>query len=747
MNSFSTRLAALLLLASGFLTSATAQNSGTSAYQLDLNTQKLGIDISPTLNGIFYEDINQSNDGGICAQLIQNNSFQAFNVIAGSEYGPAGNKIPEFSTSPDIIYGWTVVKKGDAAGKATTVDEKPLVKYTEYYPFDKNDPYDDALKYKQYCIRFDIETPGKGFGLAANGYGITKYGPDREGNYYSNNTQTPSIAANKGSKYDLSLYLQGNNYQGQIAVYLEDTQGKIISNVLTFKKLKNSWVKYKGVLKANQTADVRLVISGNAAGTFYLDFVTLIPEKSQLWKNGKFGPFRKDLLVALEKLKPTFMRFPGGCATESPNYWGQYFWKNTIGPAEERVGTRNHWGTWTSQYIGFYEYFLMAEGLGATPLPVINNGVTCQFAGRSYIAPLATEADRKRFYDIHVKDALDLIEFCNGDATTEWGKKRIAFGHPKPFGLKFLAVGNENSGDAFWKRFDIISKAVKAKYPDITLITTSGARASGGEFNDNYAIIDQKYADSYVDEHYYSNDNWFYTNTNRYNPGMTRGNQGNTYDRSKATRVFVGEFSNNATNNAYVSTMAEAAFFTGLERNSDMVKMAAYAPLFCKKGFNKWNANLIWFDNRGLWRTSNYYYLSLFANNVGNKAFETSPFLKKGDQTADAKVYTSSTIDTKTGTVYVKVVNAEKLDKATTINLKGAENQNYSATLEYISSENTGIKNQGDQNYYHGSAQYPQVNYNEAITPQLKQLGKVKGSFQVNIPLNSVCVLKLSPVK
>ena len=143
MNSFSTRLAALMLLACGSLTSSTAQNAGASAYQLDLNTQKLGIDISPTLNGIFYEDINQSNDGGICAQLIQNNSFQAFNVIAGSEYGPSGNKTPEFSTSPDIIYGWTVVKKGDAAGKATTVDEKPLVKYTEYYPFDKNDPYDE----------------------------------------------------------------------------------------------------------------------------------------------------------------------------------------------------------------------------------------------------------------------------------------------------------------------------------------------------------------------------------------------------------------------------------------------------------------------------------------------------------------------------------------------------------------------------------------------------------------------------
>ncbi len=716
-------------------------------YRVELNVDKLGIDISPTLNGIFFEDINHANDGGISAQLIQNNSFQAYNVPGSNEIGPADKKFPEFSKSPTDIYAWTVVKKGEAVGTVTTVDDKPLVTYKKLYNFDENDQYDDALKYKQYCVRFDIKNPGEGFGLAANGYGINKNGPEREGNYYSNNTQTPSIAVNAGVKYDLGLYLQGKEYKGTISVYLEDAAGKRNSNVLKFKGLTDNWKKFTGKLTAQRSVDSRLVVLAGASGSFYLDFVALVPEASQLWRNGKVGEFRKDLLEALEALHPKFMRFPGGCASEGSNYWGQYFWKNTVGPVEERIGIRNHWGYWTSQHIGFYEYFLMAEALGAKPLPVINNGVTCQFAGRSYIAPIGTEEEKKRFYDIYVKDALDLIEFCNGDASTEWGAKRIAFGHPKPFNLEYLGIGNENSGEEFWERFDIIYKAVKEKYPNINVITTSGAGASGKEFDANYSIIDQKYPVSIVDEHYYSNDNWFYSNTHRYDSGIVRGNQNNTYDREKPTRVFVGEFANNRTNNAYVSTLAEAAYSTGLERSSDMVVMAAYAPLYCKKGFGKWSSNLIWFDNRGLWRTTNYYYMSMFAGNIGDKAFGISLFYKTSDQSEDTKVYTSSTIDTKTGILFVKAVNSENVAKETTVTINGAANTSYKATLEYLTSENTELKNQGAQNYYSSAPDVENFNYDEAITPKTMDLGVVSGSFNVTLPVNSVNVIKLVPAK
>ena len=723
---------------------------------LDLKPDKLGIAISPTLAGIFFEDINQSVDGGICAQLIQNNSFQAYNV-------PEAPDQNEFSTCDTVFFGWTVVRGEGSQGAARAVADKPLVPgLKRWYDFDPNDGYDDELRYAQYSVRFDIEKAGAGFGIAANGYGIAEYkrGP---GLIYSNNTQTASIPAVQGVSYDLGLYLQGAGYKGTVSVYLEDASGNRNSNVMTISGLEGTWKQYTGSLTAERSVDSRLAIVADAPGTFWLDFVTLVPEASQLWEGGKYGPFRKDLLEALADLHPTFMRFPGGCASEGTNYFGQVFWKNSVGPREERVGFRNHWGYWTSQYIGFYEYLLMAEGLGATPLPVLNNGVTCQFAGHKYIAPLETQADRERFYNIFVKDALDFIEFCNGGTDTEWGAKRAAMGHPKPFNLKYLGIGNENRGDEFWERFDIIYKAVKEKYPEITIVSTAGSADSGPEFNANMSQIDAKYPDTIVDEHYYKGDDWFYSRGDRYEPGQVRGADGNTYDRSKPTRVFVGEFANNRANNAYSSAMAEAAYWTSLERNSDMVVMAAYAPLFCKKGFNKWNSNLIWFDNRGLWRSCNYYYQKLFSV-AGDRAFETSAVMNGGAE--DDKVYTSPTIDSSTGEIFIKFVNAEALDKMLTINT--GTGVTYKATLEFVSSHDTSVKNQGDQNYYSSHPDYAapaagpragerpgmvgmafrfgrRVKYTEAVVPHTKELGTVRGSFEFMMPENSIGILRLKP--
>ena len=725
---------------------------------LVLLPEELGIRISPTLSGIFFEDINQSVDGGICAQLIQNNSFQAYNVPDGPEN--------EFSQCDTVFFGWTVLRADGAKGSARAVADKPLVPgLKRWYDFDPNDKYDDELRYKQYSVRFDIERPSAGFGIAANGYGIAEYkkGP---GLIYSDNTQTPSIPAQAGVSYDLSLYLQGARYRGTVSVYLEDAAGQPNSNVVTISRLGRKWKKYEGRLVAERSADSRLCIVADAPGTFWLDFVSLVPEASQLWKDGKYGPFRKDLLEALEDLHPTFMRFPGGCASEGPNYFGQVFWKNSIGPREERIGFRNHWGYWTSQYIGFYEYLLMAEGLGATPLPVLNNGVTCQFAGHQYVAPLETEADRERFYNIFVKDALDFIEFCNGDVRTKWGAIRAQLGHPAPFNLKHLGIGNENQGPEFWERFDIMYKAVKAQYPEITIISTAGAREAGREFNNNYALIDAKYPDTLVDEHYYKNDAWFLSHGDRYAPGKERGNEGHTYDRSKPTRVFVGEFANNNANNAYSSALAEAAYWTSLERNSDMVVMAAYAPLFCKKGFNKWDSNLIWFDNRGMWRSCNYYYQKLFSV-AGDHAFATSEVLD-GDK-VDDKVYTSPTIDTETGEIFIKFVNAEAVDKLLTV-ATGCTTA-FEATLEFVSSHDTSVKNQGGQNYYSSHPDYAaptvggpgagerpglvgmafrfgrRVKYTEPVVPHTKALGTVQESFEFTMPENSIGILRLKPLK
>ena len=727
---------------------------------LTLKPKKLGIEISPTLRGIFFEDINNSLDGGICAQLIQNNSFQAYNVPDAPEH--------EFSVCDSVFFGWTIVRKGDARGSARAVADKPLVKNLKrHYYFDPNDKYDDEQRYKQYSVRFEVKNPGDGFGIAANGFGIAEYGKGKE-YHYSNNTQTPSIPAVKGISYDLGLYLRGESYKGDFKVYLEDKDGNLNSNVLAFGSITDEWKKYEGRLKALRSSDSRLCIIADTTGVFYLDFVTLLPEASQLWNDGKDGPFRKDLMQALADLNPTFMRFPGGCASEGPNYFGQVFWKNSIGTPEERIGFRNHWGYWTSQYVGFYEYFLMAESLGATPLPVLNNGVTCQFAGHQYIAPLDTEEDRERFRSIFVQDALDLIEFCNGSVDSKWGSLRAEMGHPEPFGLKYLGIGNENRGNAFWERFGIIYNAVKEKHPEITIISTSGAFDAGKEFDANMKEIDSNYINTIVDEHYYKSDEWFYTNRDRYNPGKKRGAEGYTYDRNKPTRVFVGEFANNGTNNAYASTLAEAAYWTGLERNSDMVVMAAYAPLFCKKGYNKWNSNLIWFDNRGMWRTSNYYYQKLFSK-AGDRAFLMSDVMN--GNVADTTVYTSPTINTSTGEIYIKFVNSEAANKRITVNT--GSGICYKAAVEFISSHDTSVKNQKDQNYYSSHPDYnkdpmenvspgkrerpgmremawryaKKVSYTEVIVPHTVDLGIVKKKFEFIMPENSAGIIRLKPLE
>lgn len=701
---------------------------------LTLVPEAKGITVSPTLSGIFFEDINQSLDGGICAQLIQNHGFQAYNVPGAPE--------KEFSTSDTCIQGWTVIRRGGADGTAKLVGDHPLVKdQPKYYDFDPDDKYDDNLRYAQYCVRFDVRNPGEGFGIAANGFGISEYGSERRGYYYSNDTQVASIPAEKDTEYELSLYLFGDKYKGNISVYLEDKDGRINSNVITFSKLKKKWRKCAGVVKAVRSVDSRLVIVADAKGTFYLDFVTLLPEASKLWKDGRYGPFRKDLMQALADLHPTFMRFPGGCASEGTNYFGQVFWKNSIGPREQRLGFRNHWGYYTSQYVGFYEYLLMAESLGATPLPVLNNGVTCQFAGHQYIAPLETEADKQRFHDIFVNDALDFIEFCNGGTDTKWGAMRAEMGHPAPFNLKYLGIGNENRGPEFWERFDIIYNEVKAKYPDITIVSTAGSAAQGPEFNANMSQIDSKYQDTIVDEHYYMSNDWFYKNGDRYHADKVRGNEGITYDRERPTRVFVGEFANNRANNDYASAMAEAAYWTSLEQNSDMVVMAAYAPLFCKKGFNKWNSNLIWFDNRGMWRSCNYYYQQLFSV-AGDRAFRTSGV--QNGETVDETVYLSPTIDSETGEMFIKFVNSEAVDKEVIVSICAADK--YEATVEFTTSHDTTVKNQGSQNLYssHPDAG-PQFSYSETIVPHKSDLGTVQDSFRLDMPENSIGILRLKP--
>ena len=277
-------------------------------------------------------------------------------------------------------------------------------------------------------------------------------------------------------------------------------------------------------------------------------------------------------------------------------------------------------------------------------------------------------------------------------------------------------------------------------------------RSAGSDFDDNYRRVDAKYPNTIVDEHYYQRAEWFLTNTHRYNPDAVRGKEGNTYDRSKPTRVFIGEYATSNSNNTMWAAVVEAAYGTSVERNSDMVVLTAYAPLYCKAGYNKWNTNLIWFDNRGLWRSTSYYYQKLFFNNVGDRILGDTPILNIATNTADTTLFTSPTINSGTGEIFYKVVNTDSIAKQTTITLNGAKRITYQATMEYITAEDKNVKNQkqypatteltANTNLKQGT-----LSYDEAVTPQTLELGTVSRAFEVTFPMYSVCVIKLKPVK
>ena len=746
-------------------------------YALTLKPDNLGIEIAETLYGMFFEDINHSLDGGLNAQMIDNGSFQQYrwidNIASGSQkQGPASGNYSQVATT---IYAWTAVNKNSSAGTATIVNTNPLTeKDILILPGHTTADYGRlAADYQDdYNVAINITTAPTGstadnqnaYGIAANGYSNTAH----------YNATAASIAVNAGWTYNISFFVRGN-YPGRIKCFLENSSSSLNSEVRTFSSTSGEWTKITTTLTAIRTENSRLFIGGDAVGSFNLDFVTMKAEDSKLWRGGVAGGLREDLAEAINQLNPKFMRFPGGCASEGMTRARQYFWKDGIYKnLEERRGMPNYWGYWNSNTLGFFEYFCFAEQLGAEPVPVISFGVTCQFhnggAGR-YDAPITGttngQDNLQAYKDLYLQDALDLIEFCNGDpVTTVWGAKRAEMGHPAPFNLKYVALGNENGGSstnsAFWQRFRIMWDGIKAVYPDIEVITNSDYTASGSLFNVNYQVIDANYPNSIVDEHMYQSGDafWISTAQARYNVGATRGSQGLTYDRSPGKpRVFVGEYSygdSSAANNQHRTAVGEAAYITMLERNSDIVLMSCYAPIVCKNNsacIANWHSNMIYVDNTGIWRTPNYYSTVLFANNVGNRWLNSSPggnegtaaqqnarrmnYITRTDTGANAaNTFTAPTIDTKTGTIYCKLVNFENTLKETSITIENRSDQWYKATWEYIWSSVNTVKNHESSATTHA----------EAITPIKVDLGYVKNAFTLDIPMWSVGALVLTPV-
>ncbi|MBW5420723.1 alpha-N-arabinofuranosidase [Streptomyces sp. BG9H] len=423
------------------------------------------------------------------------------------------------------------------------------------------------------------------------------------GSSVTNSGYNTGIAVQRGKRYDFSVWARADRSGAPLTLTLHDASGELASARRVTAR--GGWAQYKATFTATRTSAAgRLTVASGAPAA--LDMISLFPRDTY---KGRENGLRKDLAEKIAALHPGFLRFPGGCLVNTGSHeaydeksgWQRarsYQWKDTIGPVEQRATNANFWGYNQSYGLGYYEYFQFAEDTGAMPLPVVPALVTGCGQNKATDDP----ALLKR----HVQDTLDLIEFANGPTSSEWGKKRAGMGHPKPFGLTHLAVGNEeNLPEEFFARFKEFRAAIEAKYPEITVISNSGPDDSGPVFDKAWQL--NRDADvAMVDEHYYNSPQWFLENNDRYD----------TYDR-RGPKVFLGEYASQG--NTFGNALSEAAFMTGLERNADVVKLASYAPLLANEDYVQWKPNMIWYDNDQSWGSANYETQKLFMRNVGDQ--------------------------------------------------------------------------------------------------------------------------------
>jgi alpha-L-arabinofuranosidase len=513
-----------------------AGNSDAAEERASITVQvdHAGVAVAPTLHGLFFEDINYAADGGLYAELVQNRSFQ--------------------HSQP--LYSWNETARGGAQGRLTAEIDSPLNTNNTRF------------------LRIQVDKAGNGFGAFSSGF--------------------DGIALREGETYLFSAYVrQRTGEKTALRVELEDASGRMIAGE-QIGDIGREWKKKELALTTKATVtDGRLVLLATQPGAVDVDMVSLFPEKT--FRNRRNG-LRGDLARMLADVKPGFFRFPGGCIVEGRDVANMYRWKDTIGDVAERKQNWNVWQDRTSpEYnqtygLGFFEYFQLCEDIGAEPVPIINCGMCCQARQGPLIA-----LDKLAPF---VQDALDLIEFANAPAGTEWGAKRAAMGHPKPFHLKFLGVGNEQWQQQYFDRYIVFYNAIKAKHPDIQIISTSGPHPDDPLWRFAWDKFRSGTPADIVDEHYYRPPQWFLEHHDRYD----------SYDR-KGPKIFAGEYAAHDSNRRgnLRSAIAEAAYITGLWRNADVVSMAAYAPLFARVGHVQWRPDLIWFDNTRVFGTPSYY--------------------------------------------------------------------------------------------------------------------------------------------
>ncbi len=601
-------------------------------HNISVDLKKPGSPIQRTMYGIFFEDINYGADGGLYAEMVKNRSFDF----------------------PQNLLGWT------AFGRVSV--------RTEDAPF-PNNPHYVRLSYAGHVER--------------------QTGLDNEGFF--------GISVKEDAEYRFSVWARmAQDSVSSIRIELINPESSIFSSQkLTIDS--KEWKKYQVVLKSPKTeVKSRLRIFLSSKNAIDLDHVSLFSVDT--WK-GRENGLRKDLAQALYDLHPGVFRFPGGCIVEGTDLSTRYQWKNSVGPVENRKLNENRWeNTFVNRLfpdyfqtygMGFYELFQLSEDIGAEPLPVISCGLACQFQNKDSKAhvPIAE-------LDPYIQDALDLIEFANGDATTKWGKLRSDMGHPASFNLKLIAVGNEQWGSLYPERLEPFMKAIRAKYPTIRIIGSAGPSPAGKDFDYGWSEMKRLHADL-VDEHYYKDPKWFLDNAARYDQ----------YDR-KGPKVFAGEYACHPKNrkNNFESALNEAAFMTGFERNADVVQMCTYAPLFAHVQGWQWKPDLIWFDNQRSVRSINYYVQQLYGMNVGTNVLATSE--NKLPLTGQDGIYASSALDKNKNEIILKIANTSDVAKKVSYTFHGLKPAERTGSSTVLTSNNADIENTLD----HPNAVVPIVN-------------------------------------
>ena len=647
-----------------FVCGYTSASPSSTPIELQLDTTKTIAPIQPTMYGIFFEDINFAADGGLYAELVKNRSF-------------------EFEQP---MMGWS-----QPASDPYASNENSGIAHTLNYA--ENTTNKNVLRIKLY--------QGENYTLINEGF--------------------RGMGIRKGT-YHLSFYAANvDSTVKAITFQLIDPNDQTLATT-RIKPNQQDWKRYSAKLVAKKTEEkARLKITFEGNGTLDMDMISLFP--ADTWK-GRPNGLRKDLVQMLADLKPGFLRFPGGCIIEGRTLAQRYQWKNTLGSAEKRPTLVSRWNSefkhrLTPDYfqsfgLGFYEYFQLAEDIGAEAIPVLNCGMACQFNSGELVP--VTELDP------YIQDALDLVEFANGSIDTPWGKVRAEMGHPEKFNLKYVGIGNEQWGPQYIERFKMFQDVLKKKHPEIILISGSGPFPDGPHFEYSHRELKKLNAEI-IDEHYYKDINWFTKNADRYD----------SYDRN-GPKIFAGEYAAQSVatvspdnKNTWMTALVEAAFMTGLERNADIVHMTSYAPLMAHTDAWQWAPNMIWFNNLEVLATANYQIQQLFSHHKGTDllriSYQSKPVI------GQEGLFASAVKDEKSNSIIIKLVNTKS--ESASISISGIVSSKPNAQLLQLFA-----KPEAENSFANPLA----------ISSVTKKVEPKDGKLELRLPEYSVSLIKM-PIK